>query len=86
MALKRADCNESTTRFKKFPKTRVIIDCTEYFVQTHQSPEAQSQSWSDYKHRDITERSDRDITERSGFFDKLTLGDDVMADSKLSDF
>ena len=87
--------------FKKFPKTRVIIDCREYFVQKPQSPEAQSQSWSDYKHSNIFKQliaispngaftflsqlysgriSDRDITERSGFLDKLTSGDDVMAD------
>ena len=86
--------------FKKFPKTRIIIDCSEYCVQKPQSPEAQSQSWSDYKHSNTFKQliaispngaftflsqlysgriSDRDITDRSGFFDKLTSGDGVMA-------
>ena len=36
--------------FTQFSKTRAIIDCTEYFIQKPQSPAAQSQSWSDYKH------------------------------------
>ena len=36
--------------FAQFPKTRAIIDYTEYFIQKPQSPAAQSQSWNDHKH------------------------------------
>lgn len=37
--------------FKRFfPKTRVIIDCTEIFVETPSSLEIQALLWSDYKH------------------------------------
>ena len=32
-----------------YPKTRVIIDCTEIFVQTPSSLEMQSLLWSEYK-------------------------------------
>jgi hypothetical protein len=32
-----------------FPNTRVIIDCTEVFVQKPRSPTAQSQTYSNYK-------------------------------------
>ena len=33
-----------------YPKARVIIDCTEIFVQTPNSLEVQSFLWSEYKH------------------------------------
>ena len=36
--------------FKLFPRTRCIIDCTEYFVQKPFRPQAQRQTWSMYKH------------------------------------
>jgi len=36
--------------FKQYPKTRCIIDCTEYFVQRPFRPVAQKQTWSSYKH------------------------------------
>ena len=37
--------------FKRlYPKVRAIIDCTEIFVQTPSSLEAQALLWSDYKH------------------------------------
>ena len=37
--------------FKRlYPKTREIIDCTEIFVETPSSLEAQALLWSDYKH------------------------------------
>ena len=38
------------TSFSKFPSTRVIIDCTEFFIQKPSSPSAQKATWSDYKH------------------------------------
>jgi hypothetical protein len=33
----------------KYPKTRVIIDCTEMYVQRPKNPTAQSKTWSNYK-------------------------------------
>ncbi len=36
--------------FKSFPKTRVIIDGTEFFIQKPYRPLAQRQTWSNYKH------------------------------------
>ena len=35
--------------FKKYPNTRVIIDCTEMFVEKPTSPHAQKATWSEYK-------------------------------------
>ena len=35
--------------FSKYPNTRAIIDCTEYFVQKPLRPAAQKVSWSNYK-------------------------------------
>lgn len=37
-------------QFAEFPTTRVIIDCSELFIQTASSLTAQSQTWSSYKH------------------------------------
>ena len=36
--------------FSKYPGTRVIIDCTEFFIEKPSSPSAQKATWSDYKH------------------------------------
>lgn len=36
--------------FSKYPHTRAIIDCTEYFVQKPLRPAAQKVTWSNYKH------------------------------------
>jgi len=36
--------------FSKYPDTRVIIDCTEFFIEKPSSPSAQKATWSDYKH------------------------------------
>ena len=36
--------------FKCFPRTRVIIDCTEIHVEKAFSPAAQRATWSSYKH------------------------------------
>ena len=36
--------------FSKYPGTRVIIDCTEFFIEQPSSPSAQKATWSDYKH------------------------------------
>ena len=35
--------------FKNYPATRVIIDCTEIFIQKPTSPAAQRATWSEYK-------------------------------------
>ncbi|KAL9958144.1 hypothetical protein ACROYT_G035117 [Oculina patagonica] len=35
--------------FSKFPNTRIIIDCTEIFLQKPTSPSAQRATWSSYK-------------------------------------
>lgn len=37
-------------QFALYPTTRVIIDCTEIFVEVPSSMLAQSQTWSNYKH------------------------------------
>lgn len=36
--------------FKYFPKTRSIIDCTEFFVQKPSLPSSQRVTWPQYKH------------------------------------
>ena len=36
--------------FALYPTTRVIIDCSEIFVEVPTSIMAQSQTWSNYKH------------------------------------
>ena len=36
--------------FKNYPSTRIIIDCTELFIEVPSSLKSQSQTWSDYKH------------------------------------
>lgn len=36
--------------FSKYPDTRIIIDCTESFIEKPSSPSTQKASWSDYKH------------------------------------
>ena len=35
--------------FKYFPKTRAIIDCTEFYVQRPSLPSSQRKTWSSYK-------------------------------------
>ena len=35
--------------FKRYPNTRIIIDCTEMFIEKPTSPYAQRATWSDYK-------------------------------------
>ncbi|KAI8514530.1 hypothetical protein Bbelb_071210 [Branchiostoma belcheri] len=36
--------------FSKYPTTRIIIDCTEIFIEVPSAMLAQSQTWSNYKH------------------------------------
>ena len=36
--------------FKNYPTTRIIIDCTELFIEKPSSLKTQSQTWSQYKH------------------------------------
>ena len=41
--------------FKKlYPQVRVIIDCTEVYLETPSSLEVQANLWSDYKHHCTT--------------------------------
>lgn len=35
--------------FRRYPNTRIIIDCTEMFIEKATSPYAQRATWSDYK-------------------------------------
>ena len=35
--------------FKRYPNTRIIIECTEMFIEKPTSPYAQRATWSDYK-------------------------------------
>ncbi|XP_071124255.1 uncharacterized protein [Mytilus edulis] len=37
--------------FNRFPNTRIILDCTEIFIQKPSALKAQRQTWSSYKHR-----------------------------------
>lgn len=87
--------------FAKYPKTRVIIDATEFHVEKPFRPVAQRSTWSNYKQSNTFKLlvgimpsgaitflsklysgciSDNSITERSGLIEKLSSGDDVMAD------
>ena len=36
--------------FAQYPTTRIILDCTELFIQRPSAMLAQSETWSDYKH------------------------------------
>lgn len=36
--------------FKCFPRTRAVIDCTEFFIQRPSLPSSQRVTWSSYKH------------------------------------
>ena len=38
------------SQFKPYPNTRIIIDCTEIFIEVPSSMKSQSQTWSEYKH------------------------------------
>ena len=38
-------------QFSLYPTTRIVIDCTEIFVEVPSSMPAQSETWSNYKHR-----------------------------------
>ena len=35
--------------FSKYPRTHVIVDCTEFFIEKSTQPSAQKITWSDYK-------------------------------------
>lgn len=43
--------NNTPTVFKKFPKTRSIIDCTEFTAMRAARPSSQRVTWSSYKHK-----------------------------------
>lgn len=52
---------------RKYPKTRVIIDATEFFVQRPRNPTAQSHTWSNYKSKN-TFKALVGITPNGAFF------------------
>ena len=47
---KETNKNNMPESFKAFPRTRVIIDCTELYVEKPFKPRAQRATWSTYKH------------------------------------
>ena len=52
----RQEINAHTPKsVSKYPGTRVIIDCTDFFFfEKSSSPSAQKATWSDYKHLSTT--------------------------------
>lgn len=52
---------------RKYPKTRVIINATEFFVQRPRNPTAQSHTWSNYKSKN-TFKALVGITPNGAFF------------------
>ena len=36
--------------FAQFPTTRILLDCTELFIERPSAMLAQSETWSEYKH------------------------------------
>ena len=79
-----------------YPNTRVIIDCTELFMETPSQPRSQSATFSTYKNHNtgkaligIAPRgyltfagntSDKQLTNDCGILKLLEPGDEVMAD------
>ena len=43
-------CKNMPEEFAEFATTRIILDCTELFIQCPSALLAQSETWSDYKH------------------------------------
>ena len=43
-------CKNMPEEFAEFATTRIILDCTELFIQRPSALLAQSETWSDYKH------------------------------------
>ena len=43
-------CKNMPEEFAEFASTRIILDCTELFIQWPSAMLAQSETWSDYKH------------------------------------
>ena len=43
-------CKNMPEEFAEFASTRIILDCTELFIQRPSAMLAQSETWSDYKH------------------------------------
>ncbi|XP_071124261.1 uncharacterized protein [Mytilus edulis] len=78
--------------FNRFPNTRIILDCTEIFIQKPSVLKAQRQTWSSYKHRNTYKAligiaplyggaaSDKFIINDCGILDYIEPDDNVMAD------
>ena len=86
---------------KKYRRCRVIIDCSEVFIQRPSNLDARAKTWSNYKSHNTMKFligitpygavsfiskcwggrvSDKEITEKSGFYDYIEVGDQVLAD------
>ncbi|XP_028407187.1 uncharacterized protein LOC114529576 [Dendronephthya gigantea] len=67
-----------------YPKTRVIVDCTELFIDTPSQPRSQSATFSTYKNHNTElyagNTSDKQLTQDCGTLDLLEEGDEIMAD------
>nr|XP_022344236.1 uncharacterized protein LOC111137188 [Crassostrea virginica] len=68
--------------FKHFPKTRCIIDCTEFFVQKPSLPSAQRITYSSYKHHN-TFKCLVGITPRGSFSFISNLFTGSISDKKI---
>ncbi|XP_078319402.1 uncharacterized protein LOC144620957 [Crassostrea virginica] len=68
--------------FKHFPKTRCIIDCTEFFVQKPSLPSAQRITYSSYKHHNNFKYLVR-ITPRGSFSFIFNLFTGSISDKKI---
>lgn len=68
--------------FKYFPKTRCIIDCTEFFIQRPSLPSSQRITYSSYKHHN-TFKSLMGITPRGSFSFVSNLYTGSISDKKI---
>ncbi|CAH3133748.1 unnamed protein product, partial [Porites lobata] len=78
--------------FAEFATTRIILDCTELFIQSPSAMLAQSETWSDYKHHNtwkllvgVTPNGQVSFLSdlwggRVGVLDLIESGDNIMVD------
>lgn len=70
--------------FKQFPKTRSIIDCTEFHVQRPTLPSSQRVTWSQYKHNN-TFKALVSIDPRGNFTFVSDLWSGSVSDRKITE-